>query len=76
MHSAKGLEFRAVAVMACEDEIIPLQERIETLTDVSDLEEVYPTERHVLYVAYTRARDHLLVTSVNRPLSSLTICEG
>ena len=24
-HLAKGLEFRAVAVMACDDEIIPLQ---------------------------------------------------
>jgi superfamily I DNA/RNA helicase len=30
MHLAKGLEFRAVAVMACDDEVIPLQERIET----------------------------------------------
>jgi superfamily I DNA/RNA helicase len=31
MHLAKGLEFRAVAVMACDDEIVPLQGRIETL---------------------------------------------
>ena len=65
MHLAKGLEFRAVVVMACDDEIIPLQERIETVTDDSDLEEVYNTERHLLYVACTRARDHLLVTSVD-----------
>jgi superfamily I DNA/RNA helicase len=64
MHLAKGLEFRAVAVMACDDEVIPLQERIETVTDDADLEEVYNTERHLLYVACTRARDHLLVTSV------------
>jgi superfamily I DNA/RNA helicase len=64
MHLAKGLEFRAVAVMACDDEIIPLQERIEKVTDTSDLEEVYNTERHLLHVACTRARDHLLVTSV------------
>ena len=64
MHLAKGLEFRAVVAMACDDEIIPLQERIETVTDDSDLEEVYNTERHLLYVACTRARDHLLVTSV------------
>ncbi len=63
MHLAKGLEFRAVVVMACDDEVIPLQERIETVTDDSDLEEVYNTERHLLYVACTRARDHLLVTS-------------
>ena len=65
MHLAKGLEFRAVAVMACDDEIIPLQQRIETVADDSDLEEVYNTERQLLYVACTRARDHLLVTSVD-----------
>jgi len=64
MHLAKGLEFRAVVVMACDDEIIPLQQRIATVTDDADLEEVYNTERHLLYVACTRARDHLLVTSV------------
>jgi mRNA-degrading endonuclease RelE of RelBE toxin-antitoxin system len=64
MPLAKGLEFRAVVVMACDDEVIPLQERIETVADDTDLEEVYNTERHLLYVACTRARDHLLVTSV------------
>ena len=64
MHLAKGLEFRAVVVMACDDEIIPLQERIETVGDDADLQEVYDTERHLLYVACTRVRDHLLVTSV------------
>ena len=64
MHLAKGLEFRAVVVMACDDEIVPLQERIETVGDEADLQEVYDTERNLLYVACTRARDHLLVTSV------------
>lgn len=64
LHLAKGLEFRAVVVMACDDEIVPLQERIETVGDDTDLQEVYDTERHLLYVACTRARDHLLVTSV------------
>ena len=67
MHLAKGLEFRAVVVMACDDEIIPSQERIETVADDADLEEVYNTERHLLYVACTRARDHLLVTSGDTP---------
>jgi len=65
MHLAKGLEFRAVAVMACDDEVIPLQERIETVADVPDLEEVYNTERHLLYVACTRARDQLLVSGAD-----------
>lgn len=64
MHLAKGLEFRAVVVMACDDEVIPLQERIEAVGDDADLQEVYDTERHLLYVACTRARDHLLVTGV------------
>ncbi len=63
MHLAKGLEFRAVAVMACDDEIIPSQKRIEAVTDAADLDDIYHTERHLLYVACTRARDHLLVTS-------------
>lgn len=61
---AKGLEFRAVAVMACDDEVVPLQERIEAVSDEAALSEVYRTERHLFYVACTRARDHLLVTSV------------
>jgi superfamily I DNA/RNA helicase len=65
MHLAKGLEFRTVAVMACDDDVLPLQERIESVGDDADLAEVYATERHLLYVACTRARDHLLVTGVD-----------
>ncbi len=64
MHLAKGLEFRAVAVMACDSEVIPLQSRVESIADEADLEEVYNTERNLLYVACTRARDHLIVTGV------------
>ena len=44
--------------MACDDEVIPLQERIESVADDADLQEVYDTERHLLYVACTRARDY------------------
>jgi superfamily I DNA/RNA helicase len=62
--ASKGLEFRAVAVMACDDEVLPLQARVEVVTDQGDREEVYDAERHLLYVACTRARDHLLVTGV------------
>lgn len=68
MHQAKGLEFRSVVVMACDEEVIPQAERMELLADDADLEEVYNTERHLLYVACTRARDHLLVSGV-APLS-------
>lgn len=67
MHFAKGLEFRAVVVMACDDEVVPSQTRIESVSDNADLKEVYETERHLLYVACTRARDRLLVTSGDVP---------
>ena len=76
MHLSKGLEFRAVVVMACDDEIIPLQERIETVGDDADLQEVYDTERHLLYVVCTRARDHLLVTSVTPASEFLDDMQG
>ena len=64
MDLGKGLEFRAVAVIACDDEVPPLQARIGAIGDDADLAEVYETERHLLYVACTRARDHLLVSGV------------
>ena len=65
MHGAKGLEFRSVCVMACDDDVIPLESRIRAIGDQADLEDIYNTERHLLYVACTRARDHLLVTGVD-----------
>ncbi|WP_237607191.1 UvrD-helicase domain-containing protein [Roseimaritima sediminicola] len=65
MHGAKGLEFRCVCVIACDDDIIPLEERIRAIGDHADLEDLYNTERHLLYVASTRARDHLLITGVD-----------
>lgn len=65
MQLAKGLEFRAVAVMACDDEVIPSQERIEAVGDDADLREIYDTERQLLYVACTRARDQLLITGLD-----------
>jgi superfamily I DNA/RNA helicase len=68
MHLAKGLEFKVVVVMACDDEALPLQSRIDDATDEDELREVFDTERHLLYVACTRARDRLFVTGL-KPLS-------
>ena len=64
MHLAKGLEFKAVAVMACDDGVLPNGDRIDAVIEEGDLEEVYETERHLLYVACTRARDRLLISGV------------
>jgi superfamily I DNA/RNA helicase len=48
--------------MACDEDLIPNAQRIKAITDDSDLVEVVATERHLLYVACTRARDHLLIS--------------
>ena len=68
MNLAKGLEFRAVSVMACDRGILPLDERVADAADEAELDEIYETERRLLYVACTRAREHLLLTGV-RPAS-------
>ena len=68
MNLAKGLEFRAVSVMACDQGILPLDERVADAADEAELDEIYETERRLLYVACTRAREHLLLTGV-RPTS-------
>lgn len=64
MHLAKGLEFRAVAVMACDEGILPLDERVADAADEAELDDIYETERRLLYVACTRAREHLLLSGV------------
>lgn len=64
MHLAKGLEFRAVAVMAIDEDVIPDPNRLNAVTDQLEIEDVYNTERHLLYVACTRARDYLLMSCV------------
>jgi superfamily I DNA/RNA helicase len=69
MHFAKGLEFRAIAIMACDEHVIPAQERIADVSDEMELDEVYATERQLLYVALTRARDRVMISVL--PISEL-----
>jgi hypothetical protein len=64
MSLAKGLEFRAVVVMACDEGILPLDDHIADAADEAELDDIYETERRLLYVACTRAREHLLLTGV------------
>jgi len=64
MSLAKGLEFRAVVVMACDEGILPLDARVADAADKAELDDIYETERRLLYVACTRAREHLLLTGV------------
>lgn len=64
MHDAKGLEFRAVAVMALDEDVLPDPQRLAAVGDVADLEAIQETERHLLYVAATRARDRLMLSGI------------
>ena len=63
MHSAKGQEFRAVAVMACDADVLPSENRLMSASDERAHKEIYDTERHLLYVAATRARDRLWLSA-------------
>lgn len=55
MHLAKGLEFKVVAVIGCDEDALPLRSRIDEAADEAELEDVYETERQLLYVARQRA---------------------
>ncbi len=65
MHLAKGLEFRAVVVIACDEGVIPSAARVADVADEFELDEVMATERQLLYVAITRARDRAFISSVS-----------
>ena len=64
MHEAKGSEFRVVAVVCLDHNILPDERRFLAAKDESQLDEVMTTERHLLYVAATRARDYLWMSGV------------
>ncbi|OWU68533.1 DNA helicase [Roseovarius sp. 22II1-1F6A] len=66
MHDAKGAEYRAVAVMACDEDVIPKEDRLLEARDEAMIEEIMATERHLLYVATTRARERLWVSGAGR----------
>lgn len=62
--------------MACDGKVIPRQERMEAVTDEADLEEVSNTALHLLDMACTRPRDHLLVTSADPASEFLDDLQG
>jgi hypothetical protein len=67
MHRAKGLEFRAVAVVAAGDTALPMRSVLDNLEDRGDKEDFLEQERHLLYVACSRARERLLVSCTGEP---------
>jgi len=65
MHRAKGLEFKAVAVIGCGKDDIPDIDTLANACDDADKKEIIELERNLLHVALTRPRERLLVTSSN-----------
>ena len=61
VHAAKGLEFDYVFLVGMEEHLFP---HIRSISDNSELEE----ERRLCYVAVTRAKKKLYITSVNSRL--------
>jgi superfamily I DNA/RNA helicase len=68
MHSMKGLAFQAVAVIGVEEGTVPAPAAV-TPADADPLahEQDLQRERCVLFVACTRARDHLHVSYTGTP---------
>ena len=67
MHRAKGLEFRAVAVVAVGNAALPLRSVLDNLEDHGDKDDFIEQERQLLYVACSRARERLLVSYSGEP---------
>src|SRR6516225_11906926 len=68
MHAMKGLEFQAVAVIGVEQGLVPepaavTPEDEDPVAHAQDLQR----ERCVLFVACTRARDHLYISGAGEP---------
>jgi superfamily I DNA/RNA helicase len=60
----KGLEYRSVAIIGCDEDQFPNANKMNELGDGSDFDEFLTLEKNSLYVAMTRARDNLLVSGI------------
>jgi superfamily I DNA/RNA helicase len=74
MHRAKGLEFKAVAIVGCDLGLLPLRSVLDTLTDAVERGLFVEQERNLLYVALTRAREQVFLSHAARPSEFLKGC--
>ncbi|MBN1961705.1 MAG: UvrD-helicase domain-containing protein [Deltaproteobacteria bacterium] len=61
LHAAKGLEFKVVFIVGCEDGLIPLRFGNELAASLAE-------ERRLFFVGMTRARDKLFLTRARKRL--------
>jgi DNA helicase-2/ATP-dependent DNA helicase PcrA len=76
IHAAKGLEFPVVFIAGAEDGLIPHEKVLEESDDEEEIAGNIEEERRLFYVAITRAREKLFITSCQkrRRLQSTTEC--
>ena len=58
VHASKGLEYRTVFVIGCEEQLFPHWRSMQSTTELEE-------ERRLMYVAMTRAERYLYLTSAN-----------
>ncbi len=62
MHGAKGMEFRFVFIVGCQQGQVPYRISVGMASDETEKEAVLQREKNLLYVSMTRAREQLYVT--------------
>lgn len=72
MHRVKGLEFDRVVIAGANDKVLPLASAIQRASDDAAREDTTQQERALFYVALTRARQEVLVTSHGSPSAWLS----
>jgi len=75
MHRVKGLEFNYVIIAAVNDGLVPFINTRRHTQSKNELHEVETRERCLLYVAATRAKKELLVTSFGKASRFLDLDE-
>jgi superfamily I DNA/RNA helicase len=71
LHSAKGLEFRAVAIVACDVDIIPHLSALASADDEESKAIAEARERQLFYVGSTRPRELLRISYCRKPTKVL-----
>ncbi len=71
MHRVKGLEFSRMIIAGVNEDLIPLKEALEQTEDKAIRDEREAWERALLYVAATRAKKDVLITSSGKRSSWL-----
>lgn len=66
MHRVKGLEFNTIIIAGANEGVLPLRESMDSTTDPAEMDDRDLRERTLFYVAATRAKEEVIVTSFGR----------